>query len=406
MSLIKNSTWNVIGYLIPSIIAIPVMGVMSRKLGMENFGLFTLMFAIIGYASIFDAGLTRAVVRVVAINKNNNEKIISITGTAVWAVFILSLIAMIFIIAFSDEVVGFLNVSPEYYNDVVLSLRLMGLSVPLFLIAQVWLGCLEGLEKFTIINKQRIFTSTLIALLPLIFLYFENKLSFAIAGLILARFITLIVVAIISKKIIYSLFYKLNIVTLKQLLNFGGWLTVSNIISPVMVYFDRFILSHLSGANVVSQYTAPSDLVNRLGVFPGSIAKALFPKLSNSNDSYKQGVLLLLFTSVILVVPLFFFAERILTLWLGAGYAGKPSIVLKILLVGFFFNSIAQAPFAAIQAKGHAKITAYIHLIELLPYLILLVFLTYYWSVVGAALAWLIRVVVDCIILFLIERKI
>ncbi len=63
MSMIKNSTWNILGVVIPSAIALPTMGVLSRLLGVEQFGLFTLAFAIVGYATLFDAGLSRAVIR-------------------------------------------------------------------------------------------------------------------------------------------------------------------------------------------------------------------------------------------------------------------------------------------------------------------------------------------------------
>lgn len=44
-------------------------GLIARKIGVELFGLYTLAMIFIGYASIFDAGLTRAVVREIALLK-------------------------------------------------------------------------------------------------------------------------------------------------------------------------------------------------------------------------------------------------------------------------------------------------------------------------------------------------
>ena len=86
MTMLKNSTWNILGVVIPSLIALPTMGVLSRKLGIEQFGLFTLAFAIVGYATIFDAGLTRAVIRAVAMHHGNVEKNKSVIATATYAV--------------------------------------------------------------------------------------------------------------------------------------------------------------------------------------------------------------------------------------------------------------------------------------------------------------------------------
>ncbi len=73
MSLIKNGLWNIGGYIIPAIVTIPALGVMGRVLGAELFGVFTLALAVVGYASIFDAGLTRAVIREIAIESNNED---------------------------------------------------------------------------------------------------------------------------------------------------------------------------------------------------------------------------------------------------------------------------------------------------------------------------------------------
>uniref|UniRef100_UPI00124F8D50 oligosaccharide flippase family protein n=1 Tax=Acinetobacter ursingii TaxID=108980 RepID=UPI00124F8D50 len=63
MSLIKNSVYNIAGFIVPTLVAIPTLGILARQLGVEKFGLFTLAFAVVGYASIFDGGVTRAVIR-------------------------------------------------------------------------------------------------------------------------------------------------------------------------------------------------------------------------------------------------------------------------------------------------------------------------------------------------------
>ena len=402
MSLIKHSSWNIIGAVIPTLIAVPTLGIMARKMGVENFGLFTLLFALVGYASIFDVGISRAVTRMISIHKNDKKLSNNILSTSSWSIFIFSLIGMLLLFQLSPNITQWLNVSERLYDDTVYSIKIMSFSIPIFLLTQVWLGYLEGLELFAIINKQRIFTSSLMSILPLISLYIDDTLSSAIFGLLIARLITLITVYLITIRNSTFLFKNFDVNILKNLLTFGGWLTASNIISPIMVYFDRFILSNISGASVVAQYTAPSDLVGRLGVIPASIAKALFPKLTLNNDSYKQGVILLGISSIITIIPLFIFANELLTIWLGNQYTGLPATVLQILLVGFFFNAIAQAPFAAIQAKGAAKTTAYVHLLEVIPYLAILYVFINFWGVIGVALAWTLRVIVDSLILFFI----
>lgn len=71
MSLIKNSFLNIVGYVVPTLVAIPALGYLARSLGAERFGIFTLAMALVGYAGIFDAGMTRAVIREIAIYRND-----------------------------------------------------------------------------------------------------------------------------------------------------------------------------------------------------------------------------------------------------------------------------------------------------------------------------------------------
>lgn len=75
-----------------------------------------------------------------------------------------------------------------------------------------------------------------------------------------------------------------SITVLKRLFRYGGWVTISNIISPILASMDRFILSHIQGASKISFYTVPNELVTRLGIVPGSLGKAVFPKLSHARN--------------------------------------------------------------------------------------------------------------------------
>lgn len=101
MSLIKHSAYNILGFAIPTIVSIPAFGILSRWLSIEEFGVFTLTFAIVGYASIFDAGLSRAVTREVSIYREDTTEQSKILGTANLLILFLCLIASFSLFVFS-----------------------------------------------------------------------------------------------------------------------------------------------------------------------------------------------------------------------------------------------------------------------------------------------------------------
>ena len=56
-------------------------------------------------------------------------------------------------------------------------------------------------------------------------------------------------------------------------------------------------------------------------------------------------------------------------------------------------------PLPLIQAKGKSDITAKLHMLELPIYVVLLIVFIKNFGVAGAAIAWLIRVIIDYVLL-------
>lgn len=411
MSLIKNSIWNLSGYVIPTIIAIPALGYLARELGPELFGIYTLAIAIVGYAGIFDVGLTRAIVREIALYRNDIEERKKIISTSTVFIIIFSSAGMFALYIFIPNIVKLLSVSALHIVEVESALKILVFSIPVFLLNQLWMAILEGDEKFPIVNFQRSIGSSIIAGLPALLIIYHNNLVNAIIGLVIGRVISLFIAFIIVRKEVIKSKLSFHPITFKRLIFFGGWITVSNIISPIMVYFDRFVISSILGAKVVGFYTAPSEAIGRLGLLPGALSRAVFPRLSNIishedfNTQLKFSFKLMIAGCLPVVVLGIIFSDKILLLWMGEEYAKNSSLILSILLVGFFFNSLAQIPFTAIQSLGKAKLTALLHCLEILPYLVLLYFFVHYYGLIGAAYAWSIRVIIDFLLLLVISNK-
>lgn len=405
MKLLQNSFWNLAGLFIPSILSIPCMGVLARSLSVGEFGLFSLIFALIGYASIFDLGLNRAIIRFVALNTGNHERVEKILGTSLIALILIgSFICLVFILNI-NLFIYLLNITNINLSYAKSALIYAGLSIPFFLVTQCFTGYLEGLQKFKLLNIQKTITSSLIVVLPVCGVLVENNIEYAILGLFVARVLNFFI-----SYLFYIFFDKVNLKKdwniLKEMFFFGGWVTISNIISPVMVYFDKFLLSYFSNTSNVGLYSISTEVINKISIIPSSISRALFPLLSSTTSSsvieYKKSVFIFFISIIIVVIPIFIFADKLILIWVGEKYLGLPVDVLRILLIGLIFNSIAQAPFTLIQAIGLAKVTAIVHLVEIIPYLIILWFLINNYGIIGAAIAWSVRMFFDFIVLNLI----
>ncbi|MFO0170882.1 MAG: oligosaccharide flippase family protein, partial [Aphanizomenon sp.] len=157
-------------------------------------------------------------------------------------------------------------------------------------------------------------------------------------------------------------------------------MTLTNIVSPLMVYMDRFLIGGLISVSAVAYYTTPYEVVTKLWLIPGSLVSVLFPAFSTSfvqeplrvKQLFNRGVkyiFLILFPITLVIIT---FANEALTLWIGKDFAQNSTQVLQWLAIGVFINSLSQVPFALIQGVGRPDITAKFHFIELPFYVMIL----------------------------------
>jgi O-antigen/teichoic acid export membrane protein len=94
-----------------------------------------------------------------------------------------------------------------------------------------------------------------------------------------------------------------------------------------------------------------------------------------------------------------------LGVWLGVKFATEAHTVLAILAIGILFNSSAQLPYAVIQARGNARLTAAIHVSEFILYAPILILLVKSFGIGGAAAAWSLRALLDFLLLSYFANK-
>lgn len=80
-------------------------------------------------------------------------------------------------------------------------------------------------------------------------------------------------------------------------------------------------------------------------------------------------------------------------------FAASSIISFLILMLGIWINSVAMVPFTFLHAMGNARLTALFHVFELAVYIVSLFYLVNALGLVGAALAWVMRVAIDWILL-------
>ncbi|MCX9476557.1 oligosaccharide flippase family protein, partial [Vibrio cholerae] len=111
--------------------------------------------------------------------------------------------------------------------------------------------------------------------------YFTSSLVFIFGSLVFIRVVQFLMFLITVNLIARIRFFDdIDKRELKLLLSFGGWMTVTNIVSPIMVNMDRFFIGAKVAVSAVTNYVVPFDLITKALVLPSAISGVLFPEFS------------------------------------------------------------------------------------------------------------------------------
>jgi O-antigen/teichoic acid export membrane protein len=416
--LARNTTWNIAGQLLPMAVGVVAIPPLVGLLGVDRFGLLSLAWFVIGYFSLFDLGLGRALTKLVAdkLAGNDERSIPGLVWTSMLLLLLLGVIGGLVTLSLSPWLVhAALKVPAELQAETLSAFELLAASIPIVTVTSGLRGILEAQQRFGILNLIRIPTNIFSFAGPLLVLPFSRSLVPVIVVLMVGRLIGCVAhlgACVHAMPMLRQIFVFQRAVVL-PLVKFGGWMTISNIIGPIMLYLDRFLVGALLSVGAVAYYTAPFDLVARLTFVPQAVTGVLFPAFAVSliQDSERAALLftrglkfifLALFPIVLIAIV---FAREGLRLWLGAAFAQNSESVLRLLAVGVVINSMAGVPFALIQSAGRPDITAKLHLIELPLYLVAVWMLTERFGIRGTAMAWTGRVALDAVLLFFFARR-
>jgi O-antigen/teichoic acid export membrane protein len=391
-----------------------------RALGIDRFGVLTLAWMVIGYFSFFDLGLGRALTLLVAnrIGTDREGELPELIGTALMTLLVFGAIGGVMLILLAPWIVGHvLNVPAGLQSETIWAFRLMGLSVPMVTLTSALRGLVEAKRWFAQLNLVRIPLGLFTFFGPwLAVVVFPPGLVPVLVILLSGRLMGTFVHLWLARRAFpeMTVLWRLRDSTLKLLLHIGGWMTVTNVVGPIMVNIDRFVIGSMLSLTAVSFYATPYEMVTKLLIVGAAISGAIFPAFSAvkvQKDQqeiyhlYRRACVAIFLLLGPVVVAVIFGAGWGLERWISPEFSAQSATVLQILAVGVLLNAFASIPFSLIQGLGRPDLTAILHLLELPFYLIMLYGFIRLDGIRGAALAWTIRVTFDAVALSWMGRR-
>ena len=404
MSIRNNYILNLAGSVIPVGISLITIPIYLRLIGESRYGILTIFWLILGYMGLFDIGLGRAAAQRIAALKNDmgNRR-----EQAFWTALTMScamgiMASLIAWVACNYSSVSIFKYTDITQNEIDVVLIYLIVALPMVTLSSVLVGALQGQEAFLELNAVSVFGSIIFQILPIISAtFFGRDLRFVLPAALFAKITTMGLLFYFSKlRIVRGDKIELNIDEAKKMIQFGGWVTVTSIIGPLMVALDRLIIGTIWGAKAVTYYTIPFQLAERSTLISNSLSSALFPKFTNLSKKDvvalavdAQKLLILIMTPLIILG--IYMVNPFLEWWIGIDFSKNVGDVGIILLMGFWINSLAIIPYSQLQGGGRPDLVAKCHMAELLPYCVFLYWMLNAFGLIGAAIVFSIRALID-----------
>lgn len=409
MSLKRNTLYNLTGSLTLVAVNLITLPLYLHLIGNARYGVLAIVMLLLGYFNFFDLGLARATAnRIARLHDAPAVEREHVFWTALGLNTGFGLVGGLVLYGVAGATFAHFFKMPDAMRAEVLStLPWLAASVPVATLSGVLVGTLEGRERFGVVNSLQVLGSLLFQLTPLTVAYVHGpSLDWLIPAAILARAASMLpLAAAVVRALPLRGAGGPQRALAKPLLGYGGWVTATSLVSPILETLDRLLIGSVLGAASVTHYTVPSELASRFRMLPAAMARSLFPRLSsqNSADASRQtadsvGVLAALLTPLIVLGILVM--APFLTLWVGADFAAHAAPVGQIIMVGTWINSLAFLPYTQLQSQGRPDLVAKFHLLELVPFVSLLWLAVATLGLVGAALTYSLRVAVDALLLF------
>lgn len=401
-----NFVFNLTGAVAPLVVALITVPIYVAHIGAERYGALAIIWLLLGYFGFIDLGVSRASANALAKHEHSSQaKRSAILITAFCINLVLGGIGgiLVYIVGrfFLDNL---LTVPQELKSELDTTFPWVSCLLPLTLVSGVAAGALESRERFLTANVLQTVGSIVGQALPVACaVFWSPSLSVIVPAAVLSRLPALLLILGFVIRAEWPI--SLNSFDHKRaigLLSYGGWISATNILSPLIVSLDQLVIGSLLGLASVTYYVVPMNVVTRSQIFAAALSRTLFPRMSRLQQTdalrlTEKAMVTLAHGYALICAPAIILMSPFISFWMGSDFAIIAAPVAEILMVGAWVNGLAFIPFAHLQGQGRPDIISKYLALEIAPFAFVLWLATKEFGIVGAACIWVLRTPVHLI---------
>lgn len=368
--LLRNSLWNLSGSAVPMIVALATVPLLIGALGVEGFGIVTLVGSIIGYFAVLDVNLTAGAIKYLAENHAAGDRRRFAETFWFGALFYggLGLIGATVIFFSAELLVGrFFEVSAGAHDATVLALQIGALGFALTQAQNYLIVVPQALQRYDRSAQSEAFFGVVVNL---------ASVAVALAGLGIVG-VTAARVGISAVNVLYLAWlirrFDLELrfswprrEVRSALTSFSAYAYLSKLASTMHQHADKLIVGALAGPVALTFYTVPVTLAGRiLGltyrlssvIYPRASALAGSGRLEELRPIYLGATRYITYINLVALGVIVLAGDEFLRRWVGEEFVQQGYPVLVLMTIALLMDSLTNIPSLVNDALGHPRIT-------------------------------------------------
>ncbi|HWM64869.1 MAG TPA: flippase [Solirubrobacterales bacterium] len=415
--IVKNTAITIGAQAFIAVVALLAVPILVDRLGTARFGILTLTWVVIGYASLLDLGLGRALTKLTAerLGRGAERETPNLFWTAVALLAGIGVVSGAIIAAVSGPLTSSIfSIEDGLVDEAHVTFILLGCTVPFVLVSTALRGNLEAHQRFDLTNGAAVPLALLSYFGPVVIALATTSLPLVVSAVCASRVIATGVFMTLCLRVDPLLRTKVSFdrLLIGPLLRYGGWVTVAAILSGMIASADRLIIGTVASAKAVAFYATPYEGSKQMLMVSSAFANVLFPGFAaNVRQDPKRTELLFsrgVRATFVGLFPLALIASvlsyEILHVWINTEFAENGGPVLQLIAMGILVNGVAFVAFALIQST-RPDVIAKVAGVEFPLYVGLLWLLLNAYGITGAAIAFCCRVLVDTTALYFFTNR-
>lgn len=400
-----NAAWGLVEYGAQVLSLLVLTPLLVSRLGLDAFGILTLVGTVIGLNGLFSLGIGPATLRYIAKYRElgDEDRVRAVVGT--------SLVLSVILGAIGGVVMVGLSLLEPYLDpsrgEMLGVLGIVGYFMPLVLLCNVVNDAMRGFERFdgAVIIRASLRLVTAAVQITMVLL------GYSLWALVAAQLVVLSGLTVVATCWLHFGMAKSPHVlpqfsreAFRDFASFGFFTWLSSMVGTIRQSGEMFLVGGILGAEALGVYSIPVRILTQVHTMLSRVFSYQLPfvsKLAASDDeseirrAYNAGTRALCLIATIVITPLAVCCGPLLKHWLGDETASVVTPVMQILAIRYAVFPLSILNYNFLLASGRAGLMTGVMMFNTAVALPLVALLAYRFGVHGAAYAqWFVLVTI------------